>query len=146
VPTGSGCGATVGTRDDNVSSGGMLPIARDIKFASKERGHKPNDDKAVGAVVFGMCQVVALARGGTATGTRHSADGAFVLAPSGDDKAIAATARQLKAMQDATRVSRRRNWPSKHAKWLLWPGMGRPPAQTPGGRQTGWPRQMPQKR
>ncbi len=39
VPTRSGCSATVGTADDNVSSGGVLPIAREDEFASKERGH-----------------------------------------------------------------------------------------------------------
>jgi hypothetical protein len=37
APTRSGRGATVGTGDDNVSSGGMLPSASNNKFESKER-------------------------------------------------------------------------------------------------------------
>jgi hypothetical protein len=49
MPTRSGHGATAGTVDDDISSGGVLPIASNSKFASKERGYNPADDKAVGA-------------------------------------------------------------------------------------------------
>jgi hypothetical protein len=92
APTRSGRGATVGTRDDDILSGGVLPSASDDKFASKERGHEPGNDEAAGAVVFGMRGVVALAGGGTAAGMRRSADGVFVLALSGDNNAVAASA------------------------------------------------------
>jgi hypothetical protein len=80
APTRSGHGATIGTGDDDVSSGGVLPSASDDKFASKERGHGSGNNEAAGAAVFMMRRVVALAGGGTAAGTRCSADGAFILA------------------------------------------------------------------
>jgi hypothetical protein len=91
APTRSGRGTTVGTGDDDVLSGGVLPSASNDKFASKERGHKPDDDEAAGAAVFRMRQVVASARGGTAAGTRRSADGAFVLALSGNNNRVSAS-------------------------------------------------------
>jgi hypothetical protein len=94
APTRSGRGATVGTGDDNVLSSGVLPSASNDKFASKERGHEPGNNEAAGAAVFGMRQVVASAGGGTAASTRCSADGAFVLALSGNNNAVAASAGQ----------------------------------------------------
>jgi hypothetical protein len=66
APTRSGRGATVRTRDNKVLSGGMLPSASNDKFASKERGHKPGNNEAAGAAVFGTHQVVASGGGGTA--------------------------------------------------------------------------------
>jgi hypothetical protein len=89
-----GHGATVGTGDNNVLSGSVLPSTRDNKFASKERGHEPGNNEAVGAAVFGTCRVVTSAGGGTAAGTRCLADGAFVLALSGNNNAVAASAGQ----------------------------------------------------
>jgi hypothetical protein len=64
------------------------------KFASKERGHKPNDNKAAGAAVFRMHQVAASAGGGPAAGARDPADGVFVWAVLGNNNAVAASARQ----------------------------------------------------
>jgi hypothetical protein len=72
----------------------MLPSASNNEFASKERGHKLGDNKAAGAAVFGTRQVVASAGGGTAAVTRRLADGAFVLALSGNNNAVAASAGQ----------------------------------------------------
>ena len=95
MPTRSGREVTVGTADDDILSGGVLPIVSIDAFASKERGHNPNDNKAAGAVGFGMHRVVALAGDGPATGTRRSADGVFVLALSGNNNAVAASAGQL---------------------------------------------------
>jgi hypothetical protein len=89
-----GHGATIGTGDDDISSGGVLPSMSDDKFASKERGHEPGNNKAAGAAVFGTRQVVASAGGGTAASTRRLADGAFVLAPSGNNNSVAASAGQ----------------------------------------------------
>jgi hypothetical protein len=63
VPTRSGCNATAGTVDDDISSGGVLPIASNDKFASKEIGHEPNDDEVAGAAAFRMRQVAASAKG-----------------------------------------------------------------------------------
>jgi hypothetical protein len=94
VPTRSGRGATARTIDDDISSGGMLPIASNDKFVSKERGHEPNDDKAVEAAAFRTCQVAASAGGGPAASTRCSADGVFVRAVLGNDNAVAASARR----------------------------------------------------
>ena len=54
VPTRSGRDVTVGTADDDISSGGVLLIASADTFASKERGHNPDDNKAVGAAAFRM--------------------------------------------------------------------------------------------
>jgi hypothetical protein len=93
VPTKSGCGATARTIDDDISSGGVLPIASEDEFASKERGHEPDDNKAAGAAAFRMCQVAASARGGLAAGARHSADGVFIRAILGNNNAVAASAR-----------------------------------------------------
>jgi hypothetical protein len=93
APTRSGRGATVGTRDNNVSSGGVLPSASNDKFASKERGHEPGDNEAARAAVFGMRRVVASAGGGTAAVTRGSTDGTFV-ALLGDNNVVAASAGQ----------------------------------------------------
>jgi hypothetical protein len=93
VPTRSGPSATVGTVDDDISSGGMLPIASNDEFASKERGCKPNDNEAAGAAAFRTRQVAELAGGGPAAGARCSADGVFVRAISGNDNAVAASAR-----------------------------------------------------
>jgi hypothetical protein len=97
----NGCGATVGTVDDDILSGGVLPIASNDKFASKERGHEPNDIKVVRAAACGMHRVAALAGGGPAAGMRHSAKGVFVLALSGNNNAVAASADYQRAMQDA---------------------------------------------
>jgi hypothetical protein len=44
VPTRSGRGAIIRTADDDILSGGMLPIASNGEFASNERGHKLNKD------------------------------------------------------------------------------------------------------
>jgi hypothetical protein len=93
VPTKSGCGATAGTVDNDILSGSMLPIASNDKFASKERGHKLDDDEAAGAAAFRMRQVAASARGGPAAGARCSADGMFVRAVLSNDNAVAASAR-----------------------------------------------------
>jgi hypothetical protein len=49
VPTRSGHGANVGTINNNVSSGRVLPIASNDKFESKERGHEPDNDNAAPA-------------------------------------------------------------------------------------------------
>ncbi len=64
----------------------MLPIASNYKFASKERGHKPNDIKVARAAACGTCQVAASAGGRPAAGTRHLAKGVFVLALLGKKK------------------------------------------------------------
>ncbi len=93
VPTRSGRGATARTIDNDILSGGVLPIVSNDRFASKERGHEPDDDEAVVAAAFRMRQVAALARGGLAASARHSADGVFVRAISGNDNAVAASAR-----------------------------------------------------
>ncbi len=82
-------------------SGGMLPIASNDKFASMERGHKPNDVKVVGAAACGTRRVAALARGGPAAGMRHSAKGVFVVALSGNENVVAASADYQRATQDA---------------------------------------------
>ncbi len=81
-------------------SGGVLPIASNDKFASKERGHEPNDAKVVGAAACGTRQVAASARGGPAAGTRHLAKGVFVLALLGNKNAVAASADYQRATQD----------------------------------------------
>jgi hypothetical protein len=94
VPTRSGREVTVGTADDDILSGGVLPIASVDAFASKERGHNPNDNEAAGAGAFGMCRVAASAGGGPAAGTRRLADGVFVLALSGNNNAVAASTGQ----------------------------------------------------
>jgi hypothetical protein len=73
----------------------VLPIASVDAFASKERGHNPDDNEAVGAAAFGMRQVAASAGGGPAAGTRRLADGVFVLALSGNNNAVAASEGQL---------------------------------------------------
>jgi hypothetical protein len=54
VPTRSGWDVTVGTADDDILSGGMLPIASVDAFASKERDHNPDDNEAAGAAAFGI--------------------------------------------------------------------------------------------
>ncbi len=95
VPTRSGRDVTVGTANNDISSGGVLPIASVDAFASKERGHNPDDNEAVGAAAFGMRQVAASAGGGPAAGTRRLADGVFVLALSGNNNAVAASEGQL---------------------------------------------------
>jgi hypothetical protein len=94
VPTRSGRDVTVGTVDDDISSGRMLPIASVDAFACKERGHNPDNNKAAGAAAFGMRQVTASAGDGLAAGTRCSADGVFVLALSGNNNVVAASAGQ----------------------------------------------------
>ncbi len=94
VPTRSGRDVTVGTADDDISSSGVLPIASVDAFASKERGHNPDDNKAAGAVAFKMHQVVASAGDRPAAGTRCSADSMFVLALSGNNNVVAASAGQ----------------------------------------------------
>jgi hypothetical protein len=95
VPTRSGWDVTVGTADDDKSSMGvLLPIASVDTFASKERGHNPNDNKAAGAAAFGMRRVAASAGGRPAAGTRRLANGVFVLALSGNNNAVAASAGQ----------------------------------------------------
>ncbi len=95
VPTRSGQDVTVGTADDDISSDGMLLIASIDAFASKERGHNPDDNKAAGAAAFRMLRVAALAGGGPAAGTRRLADGVFILALSGNNYAVAASVGQL---------------------------------------------------
>jgi hypothetical protein len=91
VPTRSGRDVTVGTVDDDILSSGVLPITSVDAFASKERGHNPDDNKAVGAAAFGMRKVAASAGDGPAAGTRCSADGVFVLALSGNNNVVAAS-------------------------------------------------------
>ncbi len=82
-------------------SGGVRPIASDDKFASKERGQELNDIKVMGAAACGTRQVAALAGGRPAAGTRHSAKGMFVLALSGNENGVAASADYQRATQDA---------------------------------------------
>ncbi len=91
----AGWDVTVSTANNDILSGGVLPIARVDAFASKERGHNPDDNKAAGAAAFGMRRVVALAGNGPAAGTRCLADGLFILALSGNNNAVAAYAGQL---------------------------------------------------
>ncbi len=79
--------------NDDVSSGGVLPIASNNEFASEERGHDLDEDKASGAMAFRMHQVAALAIGGLAASTRLSADNVFIRALSGNDNAVAASPR-----------------------------------------------------
>jgi hypothetical protein len=83
VPTRSGHGATAGTVDDDILSSGALPTTSNNEFASKKRGHEPNDNKAAGAATFRTRQVATLAGGGPAASARCSADSVFVLANSG---------------------------------------------------------------
>ncbi len=122
MPTRSGRGATAGTIDDNISSGSVLPIVSDNKFASKERGHEPNDEEATGAAAFRMRQMAASAGGGPAAGARCSADGMFVWAILGNNNTIAASVRQpdgharrhksIKPAGAASKAwSRPREWP-----------------------------------
>ncbi len=92
VPTKSGRDVTVGTANDDILSGGVLPIASVDAFVSKERGHNPDGNKAAGAAAIGMRRVVASAGDGPAAGTRRSADGVFVLALSGNNNAVADSA------------------------------------------------------
>ncbi len=73
-------------------SGGVLPIVSNYKFASKERGCKLNNVKVAGAAACGMRRVAASARGTPAAGTRHSAQDVFVLALSGNEIMVAASA------------------------------------------------------
>jgi hypothetical protein len=94
VPTRSGRDVTVGTANNDILSGSVLSIGSINVFASKERGHNPNDNEAAGAAAFGMCRVVASAGGGPAASARHSADGLFVLALSGNNNAVASSAEQ----------------------------------------------------
>ncbi len=94
VPTRSGQDVTVGTANNDISSGGVLLIASVDTFASKERGHNPDDNEAAGAAAFRMLRVAASARGGPAAGTRRLADGVFILALSGNNYAVAASAGQ----------------------------------------------------
>ncbi len=137
MPTRRGRGATARTVDNDISSGGMLPIASDDEFASKERGHKPDDDKAAGAAAFRTRQVAALARGGLAAGARHSADGVFVraarattmrLQPPQDDRMEMPRERQGcgSSLQSTVKAA---GAASQHPKWPPRPGMGRPLAQ-----------------
>ncbi len=95
VPTRGGRDVTDGTTDDDILSGGVLPIASVDAFASKERGHNPDDNEAAEAAAFGMRQVAALVGGRPAAGTRCLADGVFVLALSGNNNAVVASAGQL---------------------------------------------------
>ncbi len=95
VPTRSGRDVTVGTANDDISSGGVLLIASVDEFARKERGHNPDDNEAVGAAAFRMLRVAASAGGGPAASTRCLADGVFILALSGNNYAVAASAGQL---------------------------------------------------
>jgi hypothetical protein len=91
----------VGTVNDDISSNSVLPIASNNKFASKERGHEPNDIKVVGAAACRTHRVAALAGGGPAAGTRHLAKSMFVLVLLGNKNAVAASAGYQRAMQDA---------------------------------------------
>jgi hypothetical protein len=93
----------------------MLPIASNNKFASKERGHEPNNVKVAGAAAFRMHPVAALAGAGPAAGTRHSAEGVFLLALLGNKNAVATSADYQRATQDAMRASRLRERPLEHA-------------------------------
>ncbi len=95
VPTRSGRDVTVGTANDDISSGSVLLIASVDAFASKERGHNPDDNKAAGAPAFRMLQVATSAGGGPAAGTRCLADGMFILALSGNNYMVAASEGQL---------------------------------------------------
>jgi hypothetical protein len=70
----------------------VLPIVSNYKFASKERGYKPNNVKVAGAAACGMRRVAASAGGTPAAGTRHSAKDVFVLALSGNEIMVAASA------------------------------------------------------
>jgi hypothetical protein len=103
----------------------MLPIVSDYKFASKERGYKPNNVKVAGAAACGTRRVAALAGGTLAAGTRHSAKDVFVLALSGNENKVAASADYQKAMQDAMKCQGRKSglWstPSK-CRGLGWAG------------------------
>ncbi len=94
VPTRSGQDVTVGTANSDILSGGVLPIASVDAFASKERGHNPDDNEAAGAAACGMRQVAASAGGGPAAGTRHLADGVFILALSGNNNVVATSVGQ----------------------------------------------------
>ncbi len=94
VPTRSGQDVTVGPADDDISSGGVLLIATVDAFASKERGHNPDDNEAAGVAAFRMLRVAASAGGGPAAGTRRLADGVVILALSGNNYAVAASARR----------------------------------------------------
>ncbi len=94
MPTRIGCGTTIKTGDDDILSGGVLPRSSNDKFASKEWGHKFDDDKVAEAAVLETRQVVASAGGGTAADTRCMADSAFVLALLGNNNAVAAFASQ----------------------------------------------------
>jgi hypothetical protein len=97
LPTRSGRGATVGTADDDILSGGVLPITSDDKFASKEEGPRTQQGWKVGAAAFGMRQVAASAGGGPATGMRCSADSVFARALSDNNNAVAASADDIMA-------------------------------------------------
>jgi hypothetical protein len=70
----------------------VLPIVSNYKFASKERGYKPNNVKVAGAAACGTHRVAASAGGTPATGTRHLAKDLFVLALSGNKNTVAASA------------------------------------------------------
>jgi hypothetical protein len=154
VPTRSRHGATAGTVDDDISSSCVLPIASDDEFASKERGYESDDDKAAGAAAFRTRQVAALARGGPAAGTRCSADSVFVWAISGNNNAVAASARQPdgyarchKSVKAAGAASKAWSRPQEQphstpsgCHGLEWAG---PRHKMPDGRQTGWLRETP---
>ncbi len=157
APTRSGHGATAGTVDDDISSSGALPIASNDEFASKERGHEPDDDEAARAAAFRMHQVAASAGGGPAAGAGCSAGGLFVRAVSGNNNAVAASARRpdgyarchesVEAAGGASKAwSRPREQPhstpnGRHG--LRWAGRRH---ETPGGQQTGWLGETPRER
>jgi hypothetical protein len=157
VPTRSGCDTTTGTVDDDISSSGVLPIASNDEFASKERGHEPDYDEVAGAAAFRMRQVAASAGGGLAAGARCLADGMFIRAILGNDNAVAASARRpdgyarrhksVEAAGAASEAwSRPREQPHSMPSGRHGLGWASHWHETPGGRQTGWLRETPRER
>ncbi len=100
----------------------MLPIASNDKFASKERGHEPNNVKVAGAAACGTRLVAALAGGGPAAGTRHLAKVVFVLALSGNENAVAASADYQRATQDAMKCQGRGSGLACQVTTVAWDG------------------------
>ncbi len=86
------------------------------KFASKERGHKPNIVKVAGAAACETHWVAASAGGTPAAGTRHSAKDVFVLALSGNEKHGCSLRGLPESYAKRHEMSRPREQPLEHAK------------------------------
>jgi hypothetical protein len=129
VPTRSGRDITVSTTNNDILSGGELPITSVDAFASKERGHNPDDNKAAEPRPLGC------AEWSHWPGTdRPLAQDVRLMACSSWPSQ--ATTMQLQpprdnwmATRDATKALRPREQLLEHSEGSPWPEIGRPPAK-----------------